>query len=125
MRNLINLIAESQTGYPDRLENASEIADYITDLDPNASYEDIESTFGDNFPGCGATLRVVPIGELTPGHPDANIRSVSKEKRFAKMTTEMPPLVVADGDIMDGHHRYRIALRKGLTTLPCYVIDDE
>lgn len=125
MRQYIDLIAENQSGYPDRLADASAIADYITDLDPNASYHDIEMSFEDNYPDCGATLTMVPIEALTPGPEDANIRSAAKEKRYAKMTTVAPPLVVADGQIMDGHHRYRIALAKGMTEMACYVVDEE
>jgi hypothetical protein len=105
-----------------RLKDSREIADYIQSI--ASSYVDHEMIV-EYFRGASAELKWVPIAELRPGHPDANIPSARKLKRYLKMDpATMPPLVVEEGEIMDGNHRYRVAQKRGLSELLCYVTID-
>jgi len=108
-------------GWAPVLKDDWAIADYIDGISPG--YVDREF-IRECFRFGVATLRMVPIDELTPGPADANVRVASRERKYAKMDpATMPPLVVQDGQIQDGGHRYRVAKAKGLAELPCYVVE--
>jgi hypothetical protein len=126
MRNLLTIMEDNMASYPDMLKTPEDVADYITDLDPKASYEDIREWAADECHECHFELRWLKIEEVHEGHPDANVRSAAKEKRYAKMTTPMPPLVLNwENVVIDGNHRYRIAKAKGATEIACYVPVEE
>lgn len=105
--------------WPKVLRDNREIASYIADLDPRVDEEMIE----EHYHGCHAVLKVVPIESVKEGPADSNLRSASKEKKFAKMDlAKQPPILVEDGMIRDGHHRYRVAKAAGATDILAYVI---
>jgi len=108
-------------GYAPILADADEIAAYIASI---ASDDDVdEEMIGEYFRGCRAALREVALASLREGPGDANIRSATKERRYGGLSSStMPPIVVEDGEIMDGHHRYRAALRQQRASVWAYVV---
>lgn len=103
------------------LADEGAIADY---MEANASDEVCTEMIMEYFHGCGAKLMLLPIEDISEGHPDVNIKSAKKEKKYNKLPLEtMPPIVVMDGIIEDGHHRYRIAKAKGAASILCYVVE--
>lgn len=122
MRRFINVIKESYLSYPERLDNSREIASYIESVASDyVDTEFIEEYFFD----CYASLKLVPIDELHEGNTDANIRNKSKERKYTKMNPDtIPPLVVENGEIKDGNHRYRVAVANGAKSLWCYVVEE-
>lgn len=104
------------------LRNGREIASYIESVSPSyVDEEQIEEYVGRM---ASATLKSVPISWLHEGKPDINIRNARNEKRYAKMNPKtVPPLVAwEDGRIIDGNHRYRVAVSTGITQILCYVV---
>ena len=100
------------------------IGEYVADLDPRVDAEMVE----EHFFGAHAVLKLIPIESVREGNPDVNIRSASKEKKFSKMDlAKQPPILVDEGEIADGHHRYRVAKAAGATDILAYVIsyDDD
>lgn len=112
-------------GYPDSLDDARAIADHIDTLTPGGvDMEFVE----DIFRGGSAKLQFCPLDSLSPGHDDQNIPIKSKEKKYAKLPSQTcPPLIAIDGEIQDGHHRYRVALAQNWPGIWCYAVefDDE
>jgi len=117
-------VAEStnRPDYPDILSDAHAIADYIA----GHASDDVDDEFiAEYFRGCHATLRLIPASEISEGDKDHNIRSKAKERRYAKMDpATMPPLVVENGKIMDGGHRFRVGLAKGKNAFWCYNVTE-
>ena len=105
-------------GFPARLEDARAIAEHIDSLTP----EGVDLEFVEEFYRDGSAQLVFrSLDSLTPGHSDQNIPSASKERTYARLPLETcPPLVIQDGEIQDGHHRYRVALAAGAPGLWCY-----
>jgi hypothetical protein len=80
----------------------------------------------ENYFGAGARLELVPIDQIKPGPDEVNVPNAKKEARYAKLPLEtMPPLVIENGIVEDGHHRLRVAKAKGATAVWCYVVVDE
>lgn len=105
--------------WPKVLRDNREIASYVSDLDPRVDEEMIE----EHYFGCHAVLKLIPIESVKEGPADSNIRSASKEKKFAKMDlAKQPPILVEDGVVLDGNHRYRVAKAAGATDILAYVI---
>lgn len=105
--------------WPKVLRDNREIASYVSELDPRVDEEMIE----EHYFGCHAVLQLVPIESIKEGPADSNIRSASKEKKFAKMDlAKQPPILVEDGVVRDGNHRYRVAKAAGATDILAYVI---
>lgn len=104
------------------LKDGWAIAAYIASL----SSDDVDEEYiFEHYRGCRAVLRMVPVAKLTAGDADHNIPSKAKARRYAKLALDtMPPLVVEDGQIMDGNHRFRDAIKKGATDVPCYVVEE-
>lgn len=111
---------EHMTGtLPKVLEDNRAIAEYIGGLDERVDQEMVE----EHFFGAHAALTLLPIESVKEGNPDGNMRSAAKEKRFAKMDLgTQPPIVVDNGVIADGHHRFRVAKAAGATDILAYVI---
>lgn len=108
--------------WPPVLKDRYAIADYIETV--ASAYVDNEY-ISEHFRGCRAVLRMVPLAQIREGDEDHNIPSKAKERRYAKMDiATMPPIVIEDGEIQDGHHRYRVAKAKGLTEMLCYVVEE-
>lgn len=109
------------SGFPPVLKDCYAIADYIEEL----ATSPVDNEFMvEYFRGTKAVLRLVPVTDLTQGDPSTNIPSKAKAKRYAKMdVATMPPLVVDEGKVVDGNHRFRDGLTKGLSAFWCYVIE--
>lgn len=122
MRHWINLLENSMSKYPPTLADNYEIAAYIESI--ASDYID-EEMMQEYFNGAHAELRLVPIGEISEGNPDGNVRSAKKERAYSKLSIDtMPPLVIEDGIIQDGNHRFRVAKKAGATALWCYVVEE-
>lgn len=108
-------------GWPAVLEDDWAIARHIADISP----QEVDLEFvREHFRFGKAELRMVPIADLVQGHEDGNRRIVSRERKYAAMDpATVPPLVVEEGEIKDGNHRYRVGLKRGETHLPCYVVE--
>jgi hypothetical protein len=82
-------------------------------LDP----DEVEGMLG----RCTAVLKEVPIDSLKGGFADANLRDEKREKEYSALPLgEMPPIVVQDGVIVDGNHRWRVAKAKKAKTILIY-----
>lgn len=100
------------------LKDADEITSFIIETSPNSIDE--EFVF-DYFFGCKAILKNVDIGSLQKKDKNHHIQLKEKEKRYQKLPIEtMPPIIVEDGKILDGNHRLRIALKKGMKKIIIY-----
>jgi hypothetical protein len=116
-------LSESVAEWPQTLADEHAIADYI---EKHASDDVDHGLIVDHFRGTRAVLRKVALAEIKPGHPDANVGDPAKTKRYMKMDpATMPPILIEDGVVVDGHHRYRVAKKLGLTEIWCYVIEDQ
>lgn len=106
--------------FPERLNDADAIANYIAEL----SDYDVDTEFvAEVFEDCCAVLAEVPVANLIEGDADHNIPDKKKQVRYNKLLADtMPPILVEDGVIQDGHHRYRAALVRGESTILCYVV---
>lgn len=108
--------------WPSILKDRWAIADYIERMSP---IEVDEEMIAEHFRGCHATLRMVPIAQIKADDENGNIPSKSRQAKYMKMDPKnMPPLVIEDGVIQDGHHRYRVAIALGLTQVLCYVVEE-
>jgi hypothetical protein len=111
--------AESGEPFPDTLHSAREIASFLVSVQSDYDVDAVEQQFEDHE----AVLRLIPSYDLSAGSGDHHARSVSKEKRFATMNPDtMPPLLVQNGEILDGNHRFRVGIAKGQKAFWCYVI---
>lgn len=114
-------------GFPTRLDDASGIADHIERWAiGHVCREMIEEHFRD----CAAGLVHLPMDDIGPAEGDGHRPIRSRERRYARMDpATCPPIVVMDGRIEDGHHRYRVALERGDPGMWCYRVtypeDDE
>jgi GNAT superfamily N-acetyltransferase len=108
--------------YAPVLRNAGEIATYIATYSSDEVDEEfIEEALRDTH----AVLRELPIDSIREGDPDHNIPSKAKERQYSKLNLDtMPPIVVDNGQIEDGNHRYRVAKAAGRTTIWAYVVED-
>ena len=124
MKKWLNLIpifeGQMSSDYPPILRDSREIAEYIESL---ASDETDSELIEDYFHGAHAVLELVSLSDISEGNPDGNIPSSKKERKYLKMSPDtIPPLVIENGIVMDGNHRFRVAKKLGLTQLWCYVV---
>lgn len=98
------------------------IADYIeTTSSDSVDYE----LMLDFFNGCFATLKEINIENIKPGNKDHNQGNASKTKKYLKMSPNtMPPIVIENDTIVDGHHRFRVAKKLGLKTINAYIVEE-
>src|SRR5256885_1742217 len=110
LRRFIDIVLnEADLPWKSVLKDGWEIAKYITST--ASDYVD-EEFIAEHYRGDRAVLTMVPISELQPGDADHNLHNKAKERRYTKLALEtMPPLVVENGQIMDGNHRYRVAVK--------------
>lgn len=110
-------------GYPDALATEREIADHIQAVSPGDIDEDMVREL---FQGCSARLAWIPIDQIIEGPAEQNIPNKRREAGYRKLPIqEMPPIVIDEGHIQDGHHRFRVAKAAGATGMWCYCIQDE
>jgi hypothetical protein len=107
--------------YADILADEEEISDYVATL----SDHDVDEEFmQEHFRGCSAVLKLISVKDLKEGHPDSNLPSLRKNERYAKKNiATMPPLLVENGEIRDGNHRFRGRRDIGQTRFWCYDIE--
>ena len=114
----IKEIFESQPQFPPILRGAREIADYCHTWAIDDMSDDMMLEY---FRDCNAVLKLVPINTLQEGPPDSNISKPSKEAKYIKMNPKtMPPIIVSNGVVIDGHHRFRVAKKLGLKEIWIY-----
>lgn len=108
--------------YPDTLD-ARGLADYIEDL---SSSEVDHEMIWEYFRGTVGILKKVPLSSIQPGPEDVNIPNPELDRQYAKMdVSTVPPLVVEDGTIVDGHHRYRVLKSARISEVWIYDVVDE
>ena len=109
--------------YPQILHDEYEIANYIFSL--SSSYVDT-NFIEEYFYRCYASLQKLPIDSIKEGNKDHNISNPANEKKFLNLSPDtIPPIVVMDGEIEDGNHRYQVAKKKGMKEIWCYVITEK
>ena len=109
-------------GYPELLVDDRAIADHIVSLSPGEIDEEMVE---ECFRGCRARLSWIPIDQITPGHADTNIPNPKREAKYAKLPLQtMPPIVIDQGEIQDGNHRFRVAQAAGAVGLWCYCVEE-
>lgn len=107
-------------GFSETLD-AQEIVDYI---ETHALYAVDHEFVRELFRGTHAVLKLVPISELHEGERDANQRSKKNEDKYLKQDIKtQPPILVENGAVVDGNHRFRANKRRGLTHIWCYVVE--
>lgn len=107
--------------WPQLLMDNAAIARFVADQSP---YEICEEQIEEMYIGCRASLRWTPVAELRPGPDASNIESDARQAACNRQPANtMPPLLVEDGQIMDGHHRYRALKQKGITHCWAYHIE--
>lgn len=124
LEKLNRIITETEEiqKYPSRLNDEYEIAEYISQL--ASDYVD-EELIQDYFRDSYADLKVVSIDSIEEGDPNHNIKQNKKERKYLKMDPNtIPPLVVDNGTIIDGNHRYRVAKQLGLKTIKIYDVQE-
>lgn len=106
------------------LDDSVEIAQYIDATSPDGV--DVEN-LEDIYRGKVAVLRYVAIESISPNPAEDNHEEVPErmDGYRALDPATMPPILTENGLIEDGHHRYRIALEKGLTHIWCYELTDD
>jgi len=113
------ILNEGINKYPKELNNF-QLAAYIEDNSPG--FVDTER-IADEYIGYTAVLQTVPVSALRPGPDDHNIKSLRNQKKYDKMdASKMPPVVVENGEVIDGNHRYRAAKKQGVKQILAYVI---
>ena len=119
--------------WPQTLRDNRAIGEYVEGLDPRVDAEMVE----EHFFGAHAVLKLIPIDSVREGNPDGNVRSASKEKKFAKMDlAKQPPIGAAllgdldqeTLDLLDGRiggHRLGIAFFLSLFRRLGLALDDQ
>jgi hypothetical protein len=93
------------SGFAERLNNGDEIADYIETW---AGYP-VDNEF---------------VSERFRDHHAELKRNPANERKYQRMSVKtIPPILVEDGVIVDGHHRFRSAQKRGLTHMWAYVVE--
>jgi hypothetical protein len=102
------------------LKDRDEITDYIVEFASN--YVDVDLV-RDYFFGCKGVLQKVPIKTIRPGDRDTHMRDKKKEMIYEILPLKtMPPLIVRDGEVLDGNHRLRVAKKRGQKEILIYNI---
>ena len=108
---------------PERLNDGWEIAAFIATY---ALYEIDEEFVAEQFLGKHATLQLVPVAQLREGGRDHNLQSPANELKYQKMDLRtLPPLLVEGGEVLDGNHRLRASIKRGLAEMWCYVVEED
>lgn len=103
------------------LENNKEIADYIQENSP--SHVDYDLIL-DYFTNCKAILKEMNINDLVFDNEDNHIQCEIKQESYNKMKSEIPPIVIENNKIVDGHHRVRAAIFNKKETILAYCIQE-
>lgn len=108
--------------FPDRLNDGWEIAAFIATYAPyDVDEEFVAEQFRDEY----AVLQLLPISQLREGSRDHNLQSAANEREYQTMDVRtLPPLLVRGDEVLDGNHRLRASMKRGLTGLWCYVVKE-
>ena len=99
--------------FPAVLYDDREIAAFV---EVYATYEVDPEFVEETFRGCHAILKTMPLASLKEGGRDVNLQSPANERKYMKMPIEtMPPLLVENGEVRDGNHRFRGLEKQGYT----------
>lgn len=110
-------------GYNTHLKDEHDIADHIEST--STGHVD-HGLMVDYFRGAHAKLKRTPVQEIETGDSKHNIPSKKKQAKYRKMPSETrPPIVIEHGKIVDGHHRYRDAVKKGESHIWAYHVEDK
>jgi hypothetical protein len=106
--------------FPDVLNDEWEIEAFIETFAP---YSVDEEFVIEQFRGEHAVLQLVPIDQLREGHGDHHVETPANEHQYQTLPLEtLPPLLVRNGEVLDGNHRLRAMKKRGLESMWCYVI---
>lgn len=100
--------------WPQLLRDNSEISSFMAE---NSSHEIDEEMLLDYFHSMQAVLVRLPTLKMAvdESRADNNMVSAKNEKRFLKLPTNtVPPVILNENAVIeDGHHRKRVALKRG------------
>jgi hypothetical protein len=102
------------------LQDNRAIAEYVARFSP---YDVCEEQIEDLYIGCKAVLEWRALDTLTHGNADGNQEDSERQKACDALRLKtMPPLLVDDGEVLDGNHRLRALLKRGVTHFWVYNI---
>ncbi len=109
--------------YKPILKDNFEIAEYISSISTN--YFDLEVA-EEYFFGCYAVLKKVDVDALKTDDEDHHLGSKIKDMKYQSLSLKtMPPLVIENSIIIDGHHRHRALKLLGYKKVKVYEINYE
>ena len=104
------------------LSSVDEIVDYLMSLDEDMDEEFIRSYLEESGGEVQAELRTIFIEDLVLGPEENNETSSVKQRKYNKLASEPPPILVEDNRVIDGHHRVRSEVFKGKNEIKAYVL---
>ena len=105
------------------LKDNFEIAQYISHISTNKIDIEVAEEY---FFGCFARLKQVEVDYLKTENENHHLPNKKKEKKYQALPLEtMPPLVIENSKIIDGHHRYRALKSLGVKKIKVYEINYE
>jgi hypothetical protein len=108
--------------WAEKLRDNRAIAEYVAQWSP---YDICEEQIQDNYIGCYAALEWRAVDTLTHGNADGNQATRKRQKACDALPVDtMPPLLVDGSEVLDGNHRLRSLLRKGVTHCWVYNIQE-
>ena len=111
---------ELVASYPAELPDNKAIADYIEST--STSFVDTDRIM-DEYIGCRAVLKTLPVSSLAHGRADGNIEVRKNQTKYNKINvSKQPPIVVDGGFVVDGNHRLRAAIKNKQNSIQAYVI---
>lgn len=126
---LARRLAQEASPWPMHLAGPGAIAEHVVTTASDGEDEVDEEFVEHYFEGSQAVLVRIPTAEfvINKGKSSGNVRSSKKETAYRKLPAEtVPPTVVNEmGGIEDGHHRLRVALRRGDLWMLSYMTLDE
>lgn len=91
--------------------SSSEIASYVVGL---SNYDVCREQIEEYFFNCHAKLVWISIRSLEISSPDHNLNDDVRQSVCDSLEiSTMPPLLIENGKVIDGHHRLRTLLKQG------------
>ncbi len=107
--------------WPEHLPDNTAIAAFVSEASP---YPICEEQIEEMYIGCRAALRWTAVAELQPGPAESNTEEEARQAECDRRPpASMPPLLVDDGHVMDGNHRYRSLRKRGITHCWAYHVE--
>lgn len=105
------------------LKDNFEIAEYISRISTHEIDIEVAEEY---FFGCFAILKEVDVDHLKTENENYHLRNKKKEKKYQTKPVEtMPPLVIENFVIVDGHHRHNVLKVLGVEKIKVYEINYE